>query len=75
MYPLDQSLRAPVEGAVSPSVRLDVWSGPALAVGASLSAETVIVTESVVAVFVPSVTDTAKTRLWSAMASGAENVG
>ena len=48
---------------VSPSVRPDVWSGPALAVGASLSAETVIVTESVVAVFVPSVTDTWKTRL------------
>ena len=48
---------------VSPSVRPDVWSGPAFAVGASLSAETVIVTESVVAVFVLSVTDTWKTRL------------
>ena len=51
----------PSRVTVAPSAT--VWSVPALAVGASLSADTVIVTESVTALLTPSVTDTWNTSV------------
>ena len=51
----------PSRVTVAPSAT--VWSDPALAVGASLSAVTVMVTESVTALLTPSVTDTWNSRV------------
>ena len=51
------------------------WSEPALAVGASLSAETVMTTVSVTALLVPSVTETWKVVVYPVVPSTAVNVG